>query len=64
MVGLYKDPSGEDIFKNTSITNQSSREMVLSEGDVPSLRRRIKQLEEDVKKKDVRSVISSSFQDA
>lgn len=54
MVGLYKDPSGEDIFKNSSITNQlNSKDVILNEGDVPGLRRRIKQLEDDMKKKDV-----------
>ena len=53
MVGLYKDPEGENIFKNTQI---GSRSVITTKDrpfqsennyEVPELRKRIKQLEDE-----------------
>ena len=54
MVGLYKDPKGEDIFRKSSIPSQT--QSVSSENyqsEVVVLRRRIKELEDEVKEKKV-----------
>ena len=55
-MGLYKDPQGKDIFKDTSIVatsfSISESESKPSEADV-RLRRRIEELENEVKEKNV-----------
>lgn len=51
MVGLYKDPEGEHIFKNTS-TSVAGTTSNLNDTD-SGLRRRVRELENEVKKKDV-----------
>ena len=57
MIGLYKDPKGDDIFKDNTITNPNlslSNELDQRNGDeVPTLRRRIKEMEDKLKEKDV-----------
>ena len=56
MVGLYKDPKGENIFTGSLAvsTNDTSKiETTVNEGEVLGLRRRIKELEDEVKEKDV-----------
>ncbi len=56
MVGLYKDPKGENIFKN-STNNQTAiglnENYENTENDVPGLRKRIRDLEVEVKEKEV-----------
>ena len=56
MVGLYKDPKGEHIFGKTS-TPTPTKGIVASnnqnEQEVTALRQRIKELEDEVKKKEV-----------
>ncbi len=57
MVGLYKDPKGEAIFERTSthstIPGLSSNELDERDNEMNTLRRRIKELEDEVKKKEV-----------
>ena len=50
MVGLYTDPKGEDIFKNTSVASSSfgvtkETEYKFTESEVLGLRKRVKELE-------------------
>ena len=52
MVGVHKDPKGEEIFKNSNLNASLSKETDLT--DVSELRKRIKELEAEVKQKDVR----------
>lgn len=58
MVGLYKDPKGEDIFKKSSGVSESmgiakiETESKYTENEV-RLRKKIKSLEDEVKQKDV-----------
>lgn len=60
MVGLYKDPKGETIFERTSVANNSlgvpSKSVKLSENE--NLRKRIKELEDEIKQKDVCNILS------
>ena len=55
MVGLYRDPTGETIFERTSAVNNSvnatTTSIKLSENE--GLRRRVKELENEVKEKNV-----------
>ena len=56
MVGLYRDPTGATIFERASTTLHTSvaaptSSIKLSENE--GLRRRIKELEDEVKEKDV-----------
>jgi hypothetical protein len=51
MVGVYKDPKGENIFKETS--SSFSNKTVSSE-EVVDLQKKVKELEDEIKKKDVR----------
>ena len=61
MVGLYKDPNGENIFKSSSgaashPTVNISKDSGLNENDdvtVTGLRRRVRELEVAMKEKDV-----------
>ena len=53
MVGLYKDPHGETIFKDsTSINNAISKDPT-TETDVPALRKKIRELEHRLKENEV-----------
>ena len=54
MVGLYKDPKGEDIFKNTSGIKSlnTTRESEGTENEV-HFQQKIKDLEDQVKQKNV-----------
>ena len=54
MVGMYKDPKGENIFANAS--NVSKSVITSNEDAVPSLMKRIQKLEEEIKEKDVCTV--------
>lgn len=54
MVGLYKDPEGENIFKDTHVASNSlgiskDSEGKYSEGEMLGLQRRVKELEDDNK---------------
>ncbi len=53
MVGLYKDPEGEDIFRSTpaaSTLGTAKAETTFNNNDeVPGLRKRIRELEDEVK---------------
>ena len=58
MVGLYIDPKGEDIFKQTTVAGNSlgtnkETECRYSETEVLGLRKRIRELEMEVQEKDV-----------
>ena len=61
MVSLYKDPKGEDIFKLTGTINKSALSMGsghkkdsnLTDMTLPGLKKRIKDLEDEMKQKDV-----------
>ena len=56
MVGLYKDPKGENIFKNTSMDTSTFGTAVSKPGSdevMLGMQRRIKELEDEMKKKDV-----------
>ena len=63
MVGLYKDPQGDDIFKKS--THISNSIMGTNGGtskngecaEMPALKKRIKDLEDEMKQKDVSSVL-------
>ena len=68
MVGLYKDPKGEDIFTSVnSHTHTSTSGTSQSKGGggdeetLSLLQRRIKELEDEVKEKDVRATSYSSI---
>ena len=53
---LYKDPKGENIFKNiasTPVRVTKDSERVFTETEVNGLRKRIIELEDAVKEKDV-----------
>ena len=54
MVGLYKDPKGENIFKNSSAIKSlnTTKELEGSENEV-NLQQKIKDLEDEVKQKNV-----------
>ena len=58
MVSLHKDPKGENIFKNSNIMNQSlpikKDYSDSNDTEVSGLRRQIKEMEDALKKKDVR----------
>ena len=63
MVGLYKDPQGDDIFKKS---NHISNSIMGTNGgmskncecaEMPALKKRIKDLEDEMKQKDVSSVL-------
>ena len=65
MVGLYKDPKGEEIFWSTpvpsSLAGAKEYDASLSNSENPGLRKRIRELEEEVKEmKDVRSYVKFS----
>ena len=51
IVGLYKDPKGDSIFERSFAAASYSREEGISNSsiEVPGLRRRIKELEDEVK---------------
>ena len=51
MVGLYSDPNGEDIFKRSTVDSNSAgvSKFTYSESDMLGLRKRIKELEDEVK---------------
>ena len=59
MVGLYKDPKGEEIFNKTStclnhnITMSSGHNKDSDLTDGSGLRKRVKELEDEVKQKNV-----------
>ncbi len=55
MVGLYKDPKGEDIFKRTTVASNSISvsKVTYSKSEVLGLRKRIKELEDEVKETQV-----------
>ncbi len=58
MVGLYKDPKGEKIFRKISAVSNTLGVSIDSASDeVRGLRRRIRELEDEVKEKDVRMCI-------
>lgn len=55
MVGLHKDPTGETIFERTNNNfSTSAKTSATTLSDTEGLRKRIKELEEEVKEKDVR----------
>ena len=56
MVGLYTDPKGEDIFKRSTVTNTAAK-VTYNESEMMNLRRRINELEKDVKE----SHVSNSY---
>ena len=63
MIGLYKDPKGENIFRkvpgatNTwGVTKES--DVKSNDSEVQGLRRRIKELENEVKEKNVRALLA------
>ncbi len=47
MVGLYKDPKGENIFKKTSTAITRESESKFTECEMQGLRKRIKELEDE-----------------
>ena len=57
MVGLYKDPKGNNIFRKSSTVSPVT---VSAEVEVTALKQRIKQLEDQVKEKEVRITILPS----
>lgn len=61
MVGLYKDPKGEDIFNEIAISNSLSitkdSNGTFNRNEMEGLRQRIKELETEIKDKDVRIAI-------
>ena len=61
MVGLYKDPQGKKIFREVGTNSTSTgiskeSKSIFSEDEVLGLRKRIKELEDEVKEKDVRNL--------
>lgn len=66
MVGLYEDPEGEKIFSKTASDHRNSLPKSMSDkyntqlfnnGDVETLRRRVRELEDDLETQVVRIFI-------
>ena len=55
MVGLYRDPKGENIFSEVNNTTELSTAVKVADNEV---QRRIKELEDEVNKKNVRTALS------
>ena len=57
MVRLYKDPKGDTIFKNSNI-GMSSNKQIEYGSEINNLRRRIKELEDEVQRKEVDNLLT------
>ena len=54
MVGLYKDPKGENIFTNSKNTDTTMAITIKNTKNEDDLKKKIAELQDEVKEKDVR----------